>query len=329
MSKRPNDSSGNHTGSKSSKTTPGFVRCGSICISRKFPELSDLTQQRSSADIPDSLNTSGEDLNRSNSQVECAICLEQVDLPLELACSHSFCYICIKGHLDAQRYHPTCPLCRAPIDPAVLLAAVDYQAWARRQARHAQRAGAVMYQWKYSGANGSWWLYDERSNQELETMYAAFLKHEEDKLAAAQAAAQAPIQNDSTVPAPAAVPAPAPAAVASSSDSDDDSDSVDSRRCDVCNETCSDCECSDCDCDRSDSDSNSVHSTHTTAPAPHVYTMRIGVAAYVIDFVHMTQAPVSDPRRQRKILRAPIDSIGEARGQAGVRFAKAQPAAAT
>jgi hypothetical protein len=49
-------------------------------------------------------------------EVTCAICMELMNESCTLGCGHSFCKNCIKEVYNAERYHPSCPECRAAIE---------------------------------------------------------------------------------------------------------------------------------------------------------------------------------------------------------------------
>ncbi len=44
---------------------------------------------------------------------ECAICLEHVECPVVLPCSHKFCFPCLNMHNNSLHLEGTCPLCRS------------------------------------------------------------------------------------------------------------------------------------------------------------------------------------------------------------------------
>ncbi|KAL7875162.1 hypothetical protein SRHO_G00061320 [Serrasalmus rhombeus] len=45
-------------------------------------------------------------------QIQCAICLCDFTDPVSLPCEHSFCRLCILGHLQACNGQSSCPECR-------------------------------------------------------------------------------------------------------------------------------------------------------------------------------------------------------------------------
>ena len=52
-------------------------------------------------------------INSSNIDLNCAICLNLMAEPCQLPCKHRFCISCIR---DSFRLKTDCPICRAPID---------------------------------------------------------------------------------------------------------------------------------------------------------------------------------------------------------------------
>lgn len=99
---------------------------------------------------------------------ECAICLQTCVHPVQLPCSHIFCFLCIKGvAIQSKR----CALCRQDIpvefcnDPTLL----------RKEDLLREVSFEDGYQWYYQGMNG-WWQYDERASTEIEENYKKGVK---------------------------------------------------------------------------------------------------------------------------------------------------------
>ena len=99
---------------------------------------------------------------------ECAICLQTCVHPVQLPCSHIFCFLCIKGvAIQSKR----CALCRQDIpvefcnDPTLL----------RKEDLLREVSFEDGYQWYYQGMNG-WWQYDERASTEIEENYKKSVK---------------------------------------------------------------------------------------------------------------------------------------------------------
>lgn len=90
---------------------------------------------------------------------DCAVCLQPSLHPVQLPCSHIFCFLCVKGAASRNR---RCALCRQEIPPDFFL---------RPNLLRTDDAQAVVfdegYQWYYEGVNG-WWQYDARTSLDLE-----------------------------------------------------------------------------------------------------------------------------------------------------------------
>jgi E3 ubiquitin-protein ligase RNF146 len=100
--------------------------------------------------------------------IECAVCLQTCVYPVQLPCKHIFCFLCVKGvTLQSKR----CAMCRREIPP-------DYLHNPELLSELGVGSGAEAHgfedggQWFYEGRNG-WWLYDERTSQEIETAFSA------------------------------------------------------------------------------------------------------------------------------------------------------------
>ena len=102
---------------------------------------------------------------------DCAVCLQSCVHPVELPCSHVFCFLCMKG---ASTQYRRCALCRQeiPVDfftsPKLLLA----QDQEEEEEDEDPPESEEHYTWFYEGRNG-WWQYDERTDAELEESYRA------------------------------------------------------------------------------------------------------------------------------------------------------------
>jgi hypothetical protein len=97
--------------------------------------------------------------------IECAVCLQTCVYPVQLPCKHIFCFLCVKGvSLQSKR----CAMCRRDIPQDFLqhpelLSQLDLA----REETGFEDGG----QWFYEGRNG-WWLYDERTSQEIENFWS-------------------------------------------------------------------------------------------------------------------------------------------------------------
>lgn len=102
--------------------------------------------------------------------IECAVCLQTCVYPVQLPCKHIFCFLCVKGvSLQSKR----CAMCRRDVPQDFLqnpelLSQLDM---AREEVGYEDGG-----QWFYEGRNG-WWLYDERTSQEIESFWSQGEKH--------------------------------------------------------------------------------------------------------------------------------------------------------
>uniref|UniRef100_T1KC70 E3 ubiquitin-protein ligase n=2 Tax=Tetranychus urticae TaxID=32264 RepID=T1KC70_TETUR len=95
--------------------------------------------------------------------MECSICLETCIQPVQLPCSHIFCFLCVKGVAD--RYQ-NCAICRQPIPEDYF----DHPILVPCDQTLDSPEFDGGYQWFYEGKNG-WWLYDPRTSADLEEAY--------------------------------------------------------------------------------------------------------------------------------------------------------------
>jgi len=113
--------------------------------------------------VPNTTNTSEEEPG-----IECAVCLQPCVYPVQLPCKHIFCFLCVKGVTTQSK---RCAMCRReiPLDylqNPELLSKVDLEV---EGGRGFDEDGEC-WQWFYEGRNG-WWVYDERTSQEVEMFY--------------------------------------------------------------------------------------------------------------------------------------------------------------
>lgn len=94
---------------------------------------------------------------------ECSICLQTCIHPVQLPCSHIFCFLCIKG---VANYSKKCALCRSDIPSNFLLRPMLLNA---SEVLHTLMFDGK-YQWFYEG-EGGWWQYDIRASTEIEDRY--------------------------------------------------------------------------------------------------------------------------------------------------------------
>ena len=108
------------------------------------------------------------DASSTDLSTECAVCLQPCVYPVQLPCKHIFCFLCVKGVTTQSK---RCAMCRREIPQDYLLnpellSKVDIQA---EGGRGFEEDGEC-WQWFYEGRNG-WWVYDERTSQEVEMHY--------------------------------------------------------------------------------------------------------------------------------------------------------------
>lgn len=94
---------------------------------------------------------------------ECSICLQSCVHPVQLPCSHIFCFLCIKG---VANHSKKCALCRSEIPPDFLLRPLLLNVSEVLQTPSFDGK----YQWFYEGGRG-WWQYDIRASAEIEDRY--------------------------------------------------------------------------------------------------------------------------------------------------------------
>ena len=99
----------------------------------------------------------------------CCICQDETVNPVELPCSHVFCYLCVKG---VAARSGACALCRKPIPPSYL----DNPSVVNSDALHSRllNSSSERYHWFYEGKSGGWWIYEDRTSEEIEK---GFLKN--------------------------------------------------------------------------------------------------------------------------------------------------------
>lgn len=104
-----------------------------------------------------------------NYTLDCAICMQPFVQPVQLPCSHTFCFLCAKG--IALQGQP-CALCRADIPVDLLTKPDQFQAKHRLSSQQAVGdADPERFVWYYQGHKG-WWQYDERTAVEIEEAFS-------------------------------------------------------------------------------------------------------------------------------------------------------------
>lgn len=113
----------------------------------------------------------GLDLDVSVSGQTCDVCYDLLQYPVNLPCSHIFCFLCIKG---AYFNNKLCPMCRAPIPDHVIKRP---QVTKTSNSKKTEKADESSIFWCYESRreNKTWWKYDARTCTELETFYQQYL----------------------------------------------------------------------------------------------------------------------------------------------------------
>src|SRR3989338_5520356 len=94
----------------------------------------------------------------------CSICCEMPQLPYTLKCSHTFCFICIKGWLSKGDSNGTCPVCRAPA-----VNQLDRTRIPKSLVQHPSK-------WYYAGGKvDEWWAFDPVTEKTIERAYQRYL----------------------------------------------------------------------------------------------------------------------------------------------------------
>lgn len=95
----------------------------------------------------------------------CSVCQDKAVNPVKLPCSHIFCFLCVKGLVARSR---VCALCRTVIpanylDSPCILDDEDLDS--------KLKSNPERYHWFYEGRNGGWWMYEEKTSDEIEKGY--------------------------------------------------------------------------------------------------------------------------------------------------------------
>lgn len=137
-------------------------------------QMSNLKEDKSSENDTDNDIDNNNESNKDNKDNDkdnngsdedenlCPICYDEISIPHKLSCGHTFCHLCIKASCEMR---DTCPYCRTKVDPTEFYLNIGVDK------NELKMTGAA---WSYSGKNG-FWLYDKRSNAEIEEMYQKYL----------------------------------------------------------------------------------------------------------------------------------------------------------
>ena len=115
--------------------------------------------------MDDRIRTNSGDMKADNQCLECSICLQSLELKWTLPCGHSFCYLCLKGSIEAD--NEGCPICRGIIPD-------DVYEQAKMNDSSDLELENVNYRWLYSGRNNGWWAYTNSHNRIIEAAYQEF-----------------------------------------------------------------------------------------------------------------------------------------------------------
>ncbi|CAB3363126.1 Hypothetical predicted protein [Cloeon dipterum] len=89
---------------------------------------------------------------------QCSICLQEMEIPFQLPCSHVFCYMCAKG---LAKTCGSCALCRGPIPDGYF----ERPEWYLLSSEFPEPSAE--YSWFYEGSEG-WWLFTPRVAAEIQ-----------------------------------------------------------------------------------------------------------------------------------------------------------------
>jgi E3 ubiquitin-protein ligase RNF146 len=106
----------------------------------------------------------------SEAKLLCCVCQEEAENAVKLPCSHIFCFLCVKGVAARNR---VCALCRNPIpvdyleNPSI----VNCGALCAKLSLNSRS-----YHWYYEGKSGGWWMYEDRTSDEIENGFVTNAK---------------------------------------------------------------------------------------------------------------------------------------------------------
>ena len=99
---------------------------------------------------------------------ECSVCLQTCLHPVQLPCTHIFCFLCVKGFAYRSK---KCALCRRDVDLDYFVDPVVVKLRDSEENDISNELPAPdSFQWFYEGRNG-WWQYDERVSTNLEDAF--------------------------------------------------------------------------------------------------------------------------------------------------------------
>lgn len=124
------------------------------------------------------------DLNMSLSNQTCDVCYDFLQYPVNLPCSHTFCFLCIKG---AYFNNKLCPMCRSPIPDHIIKRPQVQQSTNKKsqtinssssssvQPNHLYTNNKVYWCYESRREQKTWWKYDNRTSIALEELYQKYL----------------------------------------------------------------------------------------------------------------------------------------------------------
>jgi len=104
----------------------------------------------------------------------CPICYDNMIYPISLACKHVFCFLCVKG---AYKENQACPMCRAPIDPAIIIKPTLDPATKIKLTSEEKSFQSRKIEWFYESDRdrNSWWRFDIKTSMEIEEGFQKYL----------------------------------------------------------------------------------------------------------------------------------------------------------
>ena len=107
---------------------------------------------------------------KSEAKCLCCVCQEEAENAVKLPCSHIFCFLCVKGVAARNR---VCALCRNPIPVDYLQHPLMVNFGALRAKLNVK---SKSYHWFYEGKSGGWWMYENRTSEEIEKAFVTRVK---------------------------------------------------------------------------------------------------------------------------------------------------------
>ena len=104
----------------------------------------------------------------------CPICYENMIYPIELSCTHTFCYLCVKG---AYKENQLCPMCRSPIYKSVINNPKLSTSTKIKYSKEEKSFKNNKIEWFYESDRDKnlWWRFDIKTSMEIEGFYEKFL----------------------------------------------------------------------------------------------------------------------------------------------------------